>query len=386
MKSPAAAKVLVAGDDAREARQLVEILKNHFENVECSTDGDAAATEFEKHAPEIIVLAFKSLEQAERYYLGLHRFSQAIYQHPHRTVLLCRKEDTASAFELCKKRYFDEYVLYWPNPPEGWRLPMSVWQAGRDLLAQHKEGPTVPQLRSHANQLADLDRRLTQELEAGERRAGAARESLLDLERDLSTAHDELSNHLVRGGGGAIEVKDSDALARELAQFKSRQIERARAAGDQGITPISAWAQELKASVEPALSGTRELTTQLQQLRPVLLVVDDDEAMRTILKPVLSAMGYDVLLASSGNEALQALSRTHPDVILMDIRLTDSDGVTLTRKMKSLPKLADIPVILMTGDSRRERLMSSIEAGAADFLAKPFTSQVLKAKLEKVLR
>jgi PleD family two-component response regulator len=387
MKSPAAARVLVAGDDVTEARQLVENLGRHFEHVKSSTNTETAAADFEKHAPDVIVLAFKGLEQAERYYLALHRFAQSIYHRPHRTVLLCGKEDIEAAFDLCKKRYFDDYILYWPNPQDGLRIAMSVWLACRELLERNKEGLSGAELRTHASQLQGLDRNLTHEFEEGERQAGTAHDSLLDLEHDLSTANDELSSHLVGGGAnGAIVVKDAEALARDLAQFKTRQIERTRMARDQGVQPMSTWARGLKAKVEPALMATRALANQAQQVKPRVLVVDDDRSMRDILEPVLVSMGYDVTMVGGGNQALRELTHVQPDAILMDIKLTDSDGVTLTRQLKSSPQLAHIPIILMTGDSRRERLISSLEAGAADFIAKPFTIGVLRAKLEKVLR
>ncbi|HEY4339000.1 MAG TPA: response regulator [Steroidobacteraceae bacterium] len=389
MKSPSSARVLVAADEATEARQLVEHLKKHFDHVASSieTNAETAAADFEKHAPEVIVLAFKGLEHAERYYLGLHRFGQSIYQRPHRTVLLCRREDTEGAFELCKKGYFDDYNLYWPNPQDGLRVVMSVWLACRELLGRKSEDLTSRDLRTHVSHLEGLDRKLAHEFEEGERQAAAAHDSLLDLEHDLSRANDELSSHLVRGGAnGAIEVKDSEALARDLAQFKQRQIERTRMAGDRGIKPISAWARDLKAKVEPSLTGARALSSQVERIKPKVLVVDDDGAMRDILEPVLISLGYEVTLAVGGNHALRELAHSLPDAILMDIRLTDSDGVTLTRQLKASPHIAHIPIILMTGDSRREQLISSIEAGAADFIAKPFTIGVLRAKLEKVLR
>jgi PleD family two-component response regulator len=387
MKSPASAHVLVVGDDVMEARQLAENLGKHFEQVSSSTNPETAAADFEKYVPDVIVLAFKALEQAERYYLALHRFTQSIYHRPHRTVLLCGKSDTEAAFELCKKRYFDDYVLYWPNPQDGLRIAMSVWLACRDLQECSKEGLSGAELRTHASQLEGLDRKLTHEFEEGERQAGTAHDSLLELEQELSTASDELSSHLIEGGAnGAIEVKDSAALARDLAQFKTRQIERTRMAREQGVKPMSTWARGLKAKVEPELTGARAVASQVQQTKPMVLVVDDDKGMRDILEPVLISMGYAVSLVGSGSQALQELTHMQPDAILMDIKLTDADGVTLTRQLKASPQLAHIPIILMTGDSRRERLISSIEAGAADFIAKPFTLGVLRAKLEKVLR
>jgi PleD family two-component response regulator len=385
-KSPGSARVLIAGDEAKEARQLVELLNNHFDYVWSSTNADTAVAEFEEFAPDIILMAFKALEQAERYYLALHRFGQSIYRRRHRTILLCGKEDTVAAFELCKKRFFDDYVLYWPNPQDGLRIPMSVWLAARELQAEHRDGPSGPELRTHANHLEALDRNLTHDLDEGVRQAAVADESLVALERALSGANDEFLRHLAAGGAkGAIEVKDPDALARELAAFKKRQIDCARTARDRGVRPMNSWAKEFKEKVAPALARTRTLATQVRESQPLLLVIDDDAAMRSALEPVLTSLGYDLVLAASGREGLRELAHIQPDVVLMDVKLTDIDGINLTRQLRSIPQLAHTPVVLMSGDSRRDTLINGIEAGATDFLAKPFTREVLRTKLDKVL-
>ncbi len=70
----------------------------------------------------------------------------------------------------------------------------------------------------------------------------------------------------------------------------------------------------------------------------------------------------------------------------MDIRLSDADGVTLTRELKASPELMHTPVVLISGDSRRDTLVSSMEAGAVDFITKPFNLEVLRTKLERALR
>jgi CheY-like chemotaxis protein len=69
----------------------------------------------------------------------------------------------------------------------------------------------------------------------------------------------------------------------------------------------------------------------------------------------------------------------------MDVRLPGIDGVTLTRRLKSTPHCAKIPIIMMSGDARGETLRNSIEAGAADFVVKPFTTEALTSKIENVL-
>ena len=386
-KSPASACVLVAGEDADDVKQLVEHLRQHFQRVESSMNADTAAAEFDQHAPDVVVVAFKTLEHAERYYLALHRFSESMPRRPHRTVLLCRKEDTAAAFELCKKWYFDDYVLYWPNPQDGLRIPMSVWLAARELLAKRKAGPSAPELHTHANHLEELDRKITQQVAAGEQQAAAAEHSLVELERDLSEEHDRFSRRLAsNAASGAIEIKDPAALDAEFARFKAQQLERARLAREAGLKPMSAWARGLKNTLEPALTETRATAARMRQVRPIVLVVDDDDTMRSMLKSVLNTLGFEPILASTGHQALRELAHVRPDVILMDIRLTDSDGVTLTRQLKASRELLHVPVLLMSGDSRRDTLVSSIEAGAIDFITKPFRLEVLRTKLEKALR
>ncbi len=70
------------------------------------------------------MLAFERLDKAQCYGLGLCRY-------PHRTVILCSKDEVHAVFELCKQAQFDDYVLYWPHSQDGSRLAMSVWNAGR---------------------------------------------------------------------------------------------------------------------------------------------------------------------------------------------------------------------------------------------------------------
>ena len=108
--------------------------------------------------------------------------------------------------------------------------------------------------------------------------------------------------------------------------------------------------------------------------------------MRGLLAPALRELGYDLLVVGDGNQVLRELAQAHPDAILLDIRSSGTDAIGLTRHLKTLPDVAHIPIIIMSGDSRRETLISSLKAGASDFIAKPFTREVLRTKLHRVLR
>ncbi|MEO7010155.1 MAG: response regulator, partial [Caldimonas sp.] len=83
--------------------------------------------------------------------------------------------------------------------------------------------------------------------------------------------------------------------------------------------------------------------------------------------------------------ALAHLRREGADLILMDVRLPGLDGVALTRRLKASSETSNIPIVMMTGDARRETLVGSMEAGAAGFVVKPVTRETLEARLDKIL-
>ncbi len=315
---PGAARVLVASDKHEDAQQILRQLSSDFDHVRASTDPDRAVQDVEEWQPDVLVLAFDSLDKAQRYYLGLYRLGQTLQQHRHRTVILCGKDEVRAVFELCKKQYFDDYVLYWPHAHDGPRLLMSVWAACREMAAPVSDAPRTAELLTHAKHLGDLESALDRGFAAGERQGGA-------------------------------------------------------------------WVRGFRDGVEPALKGTRALAEKVRGIRPVVMVVEDDEFARQLIQRLLDPREHELLMAANGEEALGQLRRVRPDLVLMDINLPGMDGLALTRRLKASPHLADIPVVMMTGDARRETLVSSMEAGAAAFVVKPFTRESLMAKLDKIL-
>jgi CheY-like chemotaxis protein/peptidyl-tRNA hydrolase len=384
--SPATARVLIAAENASDGNQLQNSLQDHFENLRISTNSDSSVQDFEDFKPAVVVLAFDCIDKAQRYSLGLYRLSPVVQQHPHRTILLCAKPELSTAFELCKKRYFDDYVLYWPHAYEGLRLPMSIWLASREVLAARATSPPRAELLAHVKHLGDLEATLGRELCAATEPAAAAHADIDRLERQLSNATDDFSQRVLKdGAGGTVEVKDASALSREIEQMRRQQAVQTQVLRDRTLTQITSWARDVMTGVAPALAGTRVLVERVRKLHPVIMVVDDDELTRELLARALDSDSYEVIFASDSVDALNELRQLRPDVILMDIRLPGVDGVSFTRHLKATPHLSSIPIIMMTGDASRERLVSSIEAGAADFIVKPFRRESLKAKIDKLL-
>lgn len=117
-----------------------------------------------------------------------------------------------------------------------------------------------------------------------------------------------------------------------------------------------------------------------------VLVVDDTSTNRIILKVKLSTACYDVIQAESGAQAVQLARSEHPDLILLDMALPDCDGLDVCRQLKSHPKTADIPIIIVTSPRQSTVRLEALQAGAEDFLTRPFDDSVLLARLRSLLR
>ena len=104
---------------------------------------------------------------------------------------------------------------------------------------------------------------------------------------------------------------------------------------------------------------------------PLVVVVDDEPVNVEVISAFLADQGYDVLPASSGEQALELCMFRKPDLALFDLRMPGMDGIALCRRFRETPELAAIPVIFITGTADEEGLVECFEAGAVDFLAKP---------------
>jgi two-component system response regulator MprA len=115
-----------------------------------------------------------------------------------------------------------------------------------------------------------------------------------------------------------------------------------------------------------------------------ILVVDDDRAVRESLRRSLTFNGYTVDLASDGAEALEQLSNARPDALVLDVMMPRVDGLAVCRRLRSTGD--DLPVLVLTArDSVSERV-AGLDAGADDYLAKPFALEELLARLRALLR
>jgi len=117
-----------------------------------------------------------------------------------------------------------------------------------------------------------------------------------------------------------------------------------------------------------------------------ILVVDDEPELIALLEMSLGAEGYQISSASSGDEAIRKLRSQVPDLILMDVMLPDISGTRLTAQIKNNPHTAGIPVIMLTAKDSATDVIIGLNMGADDYVTKPFSTAVLAARIDTVLR
>ncbi len=380
----ATARILVATDVVGDADLVKKLLRDEFDNVAGSTDQDRVIADFEKQRPEVLVLAFNGLEKAERYYLGLYRLSALVHSLPHRTLILCNKDDLRRVYELCKKEYFDDYVLFWPLTHDAPRLPMAVHQALRQLAASGTGAPTVAEFAAQARRLSAAEALLEQYAARGGARIDDASRSLEQAQQGIGLALDGFSRQLSHGDlRGLVDVKDAPGFQREIDRLKTGEIATRLGVVAAAVQPVRDWAGALKEELAPQFEAARALQTLAERVRPLMLIVEDDEYQHKLLRHLLRDENFELLFAMSGTEALATLRKRKPDLILMDVGLPDIDGMEVTRRIKSVDQFADVPVLMITGHSDKDIVVQSVRAGATGFVVKPFAKEALLAKVRR---
>ena len=114
-----------------------------------------------------------------------------------------------------------------------------------------------------------------------------------------------------------------------------------------------------------------------------VLIVEDDSTIRSGLNRSLGELGYDVKVAAVGLSGLSIAVEEHPDVVLLDLGLPDIDGVDLLRMLRAV---STVPVIIITARDDDVDIVSTLDAGADDYIIKPFSIRQLEARLRAVLR
>ena len=126
--------------------------------------------------------------------------------------------------------------------------------------------------------------------------------------------------------------------------------------------------------------------SMLKKRSLTVLIVEDDDELRDILHAEFELEGLTVLTATDGSEAVTNVRRLKPDLILMDIMMPVMDGIEATEIIKSDEETKHIPIVMLTAAGNKEDIVKGLEAGAIDYITKPFFMPELKARLKAILQ
>ena len=116
----------------------------------------------------------------------------------------------------------------------------------------------------------------------------------------------------------------------------------------------------------------------------LILVVEDQEDNRRIMRDLLTSVDYQVIEAETGTEGVRVAEASRPDLILMDIQLPDFDGYEATRRIKAIPDLEKIPIVAVTSYALSGDDEKAFEAGCDAYVSKPFSPRALLAKIREI--
>jgi type II secretory ATPase GspE/PulE/Tfp pilus assembly ATPase PilB-like protein/ActR/RegA family two-component response regulator len=196
-------------------------------------------------------------------------------------------------------------------------------------------------------------------------------------------------SHVLRGESAIDELLRVVDVPQEDDKRPAASGPGKRAAPGAASAPAGAKERESGQHAKPIVAGFDLIEpVEAPARRPgdaKVLLVDDEDMLRKVMKDLLEREGYSVVEARDGVEALDQVDRHGPDIIVLDLNLPGLDGYGVLSHLRSRAVTADIPVVVLTARGDEENEMRVFELGADDFLSKPFRARALSARLAAVL-
>ncbi|HET9343221.1 MAG TPA: response regulator [Candidatus Eremiobacteraceae bacterium] len=122
-----------------------------------------------------------------------------------------------------------------------------------------------------------------------------------------------------------------------------------------------------------------------QESRPRVVIADDDPDIRRLVEMTVTNAGCDVTVASDGEEALECVRESKPDLVILDVLMPRMDGWEVARALKSDPATAEVPVMFLTSRGQEHDVLEGFDSGAVDYMVKPFSPRELQVRVRAVL-
>lgn len=387
------ANILISTENKQDAILIKKLLNSDFDKISTSTDPGQATADFFHHLPNILILAFNSLEKSENYYLGLNGQDNPISEHPHRTIVLCSNNEMQRAYKLCLDGKFDDYNMFWPVSIDVHRLPMSVHIALRELATATINTATTSKFTVRTKQLVTMGLKIEDQVKQSELQINNVKHAVATTGQDIDAALEYFSQRIARNDPSeSITVNDIEQLRQEIGRLKHEVIETPlNTYLAETVRPLEQWASKISQVTTPPLESKPtpkpapipSPESQTESYQPTLLVVDDDKFQHKIIGSVLKNQDFNLLFATSGIEALEMIQKKRPGLIIMDFMMPEMNGVEVVQHIKAMPDFSRIPILMMTGKSDKAIVVDSLKAGAVGFIVKPIDRDLLLDRIKQ---
>lgn len=188
--------------------------------------------------------------------------------------------------------------------------------------------------------------------------------------------------HSLKGAGRNLGANQFAAIAKKMEDLgRHGSIQGA----EELLLELSDEYQRVKSALAKEIDPKREGRLDIERFGPLILIADDDRAMRFALNDVLTEDGYRIELAGTGLQALSICERQMPDLILMDAMMPEMDGFSACARIRELPEGTHTPILIVTALDDEQSIDMAFSAGATDYIPKPVHFAVLRQRVSRLL-
>ncbi len=377
--------VLVVGDSRSTLGEVVEWVSSETSEFDTALGEDRAVRLRRGARYELVIVCAESVESsAELRERLVTEFDREQGDDLPAMILLCNKQELREAYELCDSGAFDNYVLFRPIY-DPYRLQLAIRsglryrRAQRNIAAMRDDmrtvGGTAAQMEELNAAFGDESRQLVQRTRARLEEIGAQIGGRIEaVGRQLEAAEGDTSSAWVD--------RVRDCLRTQAAEAVQGQLE---VAGEELENWVVEWIDEHVTRQASAVGSLHDTCADSLRRSATILLVEDEPFSARVTQAMLVRHGYEVVWASNGADAIRKANGASPQLILLDLVLPDISGDEVVRRMRAVPRLRRIPVIVLSGVAEKSTVENLVRLGIDGYQIKPPVEERLVTQVQAIL-
>ena len=376
--------ILIIGDITDEVMLVQQIIAPDVGGCDKTKDARAAKKLFINHQPLLIILVYRQIDDALAFLTSLQEGYRADNMPLVHTLLCCKADQAERAFSLCTDETIKDYVVYKPlfDP---FALRMKVIKG---LEQQFKANQTL-QLENRVKEidigLRKLHQVVTTDLQQEATNQKKSVQHFVKFTQKLSTQLNRFDEHFQPDNNPLnLTTSQCHSLAEVLSEIRHTDLQHKSDIIENNMRRSVQWLSTFTETFDKCIADIKHKQSPTKSAH--IIIVDDDEMYGSMVIDILMQPNIEVTLIDDANKALAVISKTHPDLILLDQNMPGITGLELLKQLKLLPKINTIPVIMLTGELSKDIIKQSIKSGAEGYLVKPSNRELIRAKIREVLQ